>query len=111
MGDVKTLNFDGLVKNRNSIEYVIPAKAGIQLFQGVLGPGFHRGDDSKDFLQDHQEQPLQKLYPVNIVFANPDKINPVPHGIGLMLRLIFYALPQAGHKPALAVSGCAQQSR
>ncbi len=48
------INFDDLVKSRNSIEYVIPAKAGIQLFQGVLDPGFRRGDDPKDFLRDHQ---------------------------------------------------------
>ena len=47
-------NHDDLVKSRNSIEYVIPAKAGIQSFQGVLDPGFRRGDDPKDFLRDHQ---------------------------------------------------------
>jgi hypothetical protein len=34
--------------------FVIPAKAGIQFFQGVLDPGFRRGDDPKDFLRDHQ---------------------------------------------------------
>ena len=39
------LNFDELVKSRNSMEFVIPAKAGIQLFQDVLDPGFRRGDD------------------------------------------------------------------
>jgi hypothetical protein len=33
---------------------VIPAKAGIQLFQVVLDPGFRRGDDPRDFLRDHQ---------------------------------------------------------
>jgi hypothetical protein len=32
-------NIDELVKSRNSIELVIPAKAGIQLFQDVLNPG------------------------------------------------------------------------
>jgi hypothetical protein len=42
-------NFDEVVKSRNSIEFVIPAKAGIQLFQHVLDPGFRRGDGSKDF--------------------------------------------------------------
>ena len=46
--------FDGVVKSRNSIEFVIPAKAGIQLFQDVLDPGFRRGDDPRDFLRDHQ---------------------------------------------------------
>ena len=38
---------DDLVKSQNSLEYVIPAKAGIQLFQVVLDPGFRRGDDPK----------------------------------------------------------------
>ena len=46
-------NYDEFVKSRNFLEYVIPAKAGIQLFQGVLDPGFRRGDDPKDFLRDH----------------------------------------------------------
>jgi hypothetical protein len=32
----------------------IPAKAGIYLFQGVLDPGFRRGDGPKDFLRDYQ---------------------------------------------------------
>ncbi|MCX5917936.1 MAG: hypothetical protein NTX30_14820, partial [Deltaproteobacteria bacterium] len=45
--------FDELVKSRNSIEFVIPAKAGIQLFQDVLDPGFRRGDAPRDFLRDH----------------------------------------------------------
>jgi hypothetical protein len=48
------IKFDGLVKNRNSIEYVIPAKAEIQLFRDVLDPGFRRGDAPRDFLQDHR---------------------------------------------------------
>ena len=30
---------------------VIPAKAGIQLFQDVLDPGFRRGDASRDFYE------------------------------------------------------------
>jgi hypothetical protein len=47
-------NIDELVKSRNSIEFVIPAKAGIQLFQDVLDPGFRRGDAPSDFLRDHQ---------------------------------------------------------
>jgi hypothetical protein len=45
---------DDLVKSRNSIELVIPAKAGIQLFEDVLDPGFRRGDALRDFLRDHQ---------------------------------------------------------
>ncbi len=35
---------DGLAKIRRSREGVIPAEAGIQLFQDVLDPGFRRGD-------------------------------------------------------------------
>jgi hypothetical protein len=45
---------DELVKSHNFIELVIPAKAGIQLFQDVLDPGFRRGDAPRDFLRDHQ---------------------------------------------------------
>jgi hypothetical protein len=45
---------DVFVKSRNSVEFVIPAKAGIQLFQKALDPGFRRGDASRDFLRDHQ---------------------------------------------------------
>jgi hypothetical protein len=36
---------DEFVKNRNSIECVIPAKAGIQLVQDVLDPGACPGPD------------------------------------------------------------------
>ena len=50
----ETMNFDVLVKKRNSIKIVIPAKAGIQLFEDVLDPGFRRGDASRDFLRVHQ---------------------------------------------------------
>jgi len=51
-------NYDGFVKSRNSIECVIPAKAGIQLFQDVLDPGFRRGDDPRDFFRDHYEMAI-----------------------------------------------------
>jgi hypothetical protein len=44
----------GFVKGLKNRLSVIPAKAGIQLFQDVLDPGFRRGDDSRDFLRDHQ---------------------------------------------------------
>jgi hypothetical protein len=37
-------NFNEFVKNRISTKFVIPAKAGIQLFQDILHPGFLRGD-------------------------------------------------------------------
>ncbi len=36
---------DGCVKSPITEKFVIPAKAGIQLFQGVLDPGLRRGDD------------------------------------------------------------------
>ena len=36
--------FDGLVKSPIRPVFVIPAKAGIQLFQWVLDSGFHRSD-------------------------------------------------------------------
>jgi len=45
------LLFDDLAKSRNSIKIVIPAKAGIQLFQDVLDPGFRRGGASRDFYE------------------------------------------------------------
>jgi hypothetical protein len=45
---------DELVKSRTSVEFVIPAKAGTQLFQDVLDPGFRRGDAPRDFLRNHQ---------------------------------------------------------
>ena len=48
------VNFDDLVKSRNSMEFVIPEKTGIQLFQVVLDPGFRWRDDPRDFLQEHQ---------------------------------------------------------
>jgi hypothetical protein len=46
--------FDELVKSPKALFSVIPAKAGIQLFQDVLDPGFRRGDDAEVFLRDHQ---------------------------------------------------------
>ena len=39
------------VKSRNPKKFVIPAKAGIQLFQDVLNPGFRRGDDEETFYE------------------------------------------------------------
>ena len=39
------INVDEFVKSRNFIEYVIPAKAGIQLFHNVLDPGACPGPD------------------------------------------------------------------
>jgi hypothetical protein len=65
-------NIDELVKSRNSIEFVIPAKAGIQLFQDVLDPGFRRGDAPRDFLRDHQYWDHQ------ITVFNPKKVSEYP---------------------------------
>jgi len=48
------IHIDGLVKSRQILFSVIPAKAGIQCFQRLitdLDPGFRRGDD---FLRVHQ---------------------------------------------------------
>jgi hypothetical protein len=39
---------DELVKNRNSVKFVIPANAGIQSSHHRLDPGVHRGDDPRD---------------------------------------------------------------
>ena len=50
----EAVNFDELVKSRKMAFSVIPAKAGIQLIQDVLDPGFRRGDDQRDFLRTHQ---------------------------------------------------------
>jgi hypothetical protein len=47
------ITLDGLVKSQKPGFFVIPAKAGIQLFQHVLDPGFRRGDAPRDFLRDH----------------------------------------------------------
>jgi len=51
---------DELAKNPNPIKFVIPAKAGIQLFQDVLDPGFRRGDAPRDFLRSQQINFLPK---------------------------------------------------
>jgi hypothetical protein len=40
---------------------VIPEEAGIQLSQGVLDPGFRRGDNPIDFLRDNKNASLQKI--------------------------------------------------
>jgi hypothetical protein len=66
---------DDLVKSRNSIKFVIPAKAGIQLFLDVLDPGFRRGDALRDFLRDHQNwagaiQVLYQLPKIKNIYRN-----------------------------------------
>ena len=45
---------DSLVKSQKMASPVIPAKAGIQVKQALLDPGFRRGDDFDDFLRKHQ---------------------------------------------------------
>jgi hypothetical protein len=45
---------DGFVKSQKTPFSVIPAKAGIQECQGLLDPGFRRGDGLEDFLRGHQ---------------------------------------------------------
>ena len=49
-----TTNLEGFVKSRKTPFSVIPAKAGIQEKQGLLDPGFRRGDGIDDFLRDRQ---------------------------------------------------------
>ena len=51
--DHSALNIDGLVKSQKTPFFVIPAEAGIQEYQGLLDPGFRRGDDFGDLLQAH----------------------------------------------------------
>jgi hypothetical protein len=49
----ETVNYGQLVKSRETVFLVIPAKAGIQYIQGVtklMDSGVHRSDD---FLRDH----------------------------------------------------------
>jgi hypothetical protein len=47
-------SIDAFIKSRKPCFPVIPAKAGIPEKQGVLDPGFRRGDDHWDFLRLHQ---------------------------------------------------------
>jgi hypothetical protein len=48
------ISIDGFVKNPKTLFSVIPAEAGIQEYQGLLDPGFRRGDGLEDFLRDRQ---------------------------------------------------------
>jgi hypothetical protein len=45
---------DAFVKSPKRPVSVIPAEAGIQEYQGLLDPGFRRGDGLEDFLRTHQ---------------------------------------------------------
>jgi len=49
-----TGKIDSLFKGRKNTSTVIPAQAGIQEDQGVLDPGFRRGDGFGDFLRNRQ---------------------------------------------------------
>jgi len=52
----KSAKLDELVKSLKMLFFVIPAKAGIYLFQDVLDPGVRRGDNGRDFLRIHQSE-------------------------------------------------------
>jgi hypothetical protein len=51
----EAVKFDAFVKSRISVFSVIPAEAGIQEYQGLLDPGFRRGDGLGDFLRVRQD--------------------------------------------------------
>jgi len=62
------------------MEFVIPAKAGIQLFRDVLDPGFRRGDAPIEILGDH----LSRLGIKEILYRKCEGIDKfffIPHGI------------------------------
>ena len=48
------VNFDNLVKSRNSIEFALPAKIRIQFFHVVPDPGLRRSDGSRNIIQAFQ---------------------------------------------------------
>ena len=54
---------DGLVKSPISLFFVIPANAGIQLFQLVLDSGFHRSDGFGTFYEfiNHRSAKRKKI--------------------------------------------------
>jgi hypothetical protein len=54
------IKIDGVAKSRKMLSPVIPAEAGIQFFQGLLDPGFRRGDGLEGFLRVHQNSNVQK---------------------------------------------------
>jgi hypothetical protein len=61
-------------QSQNSTECVVPAKAGIQLFQGLLDPGFRRGDDPNDFLRDHEtSRPFEKYLQQEKILDRPKR--------------------------------------
>jgi len=77
-------NFDELVRSQKKHFSVIPAKAGIQDFQGLLDPGDpvpakagSRGDGLEGFLRDHQ---LCRKYPFGSKQLGPCTDQPFPIG-------------------------------
>jgi len=52
-----------LAKSPNAIKFVIPAKAGIQLFQDVVERSFRRGENPRDLLRDRQKRPSKTQKP------------------------------------------------
>ena len=53
-GIINPGKFDGFVKSRFYLVFVIPAKAGIQLNQAVLGSRLRGSHVFADFFRDHQ---------------------------------------------------------
>jgi len=67
-------NQDGLAKSLKTSFPVIPAEAGIQEYQGLLDPGFRRGDGLEGFLRTHHLSLVTCHFPVTInAFQQPVK--------------------------------------
>jgi hypothetical protein len=73
---LKITFLDGFAKSPFCSLVVIPAKAGIQLFQDILEPGFRRGDDWRDFLRVHLSLGYAKK-PFFSIFIDAKKLPPV----------------------------------
>jgi len=67
----EAIKFDTFVKSQKVPFSVIPAKAGIQEKQGLLDPGFRRGDGSNDFLRSHQIWVFSFGIPLLSFFSGP----------------------------------------
>ena len=71
MTEIQNSKLDEPVKSPLCTIFVIPAKAGIQLFQGIIDSRFRRSDGNSDFLRYHQtydlkEKPLFRLLDIGI---------------------------------------------
>jgi hypothetical protein len=80
--DLGATRVDGLVKSQKQAFPSFLAKVGIQLFQGVLDPGFPRGDGPKDFLRDHQNLKVRLI--VGVLYLMREK-----KLAKIILRIIF----------------------